>query len=198
MIQSGQNFPLYGFMIRILCLFATLAIGAVPASAAETLRINPLKTRIAFEIDAVGWPTTKGSFREFQGSITVDLKIPQKSTVSFNVKSASVEAGSRSVTGFIKSASMLNTDQFPDIRFRSRSVEKTSESVVRVTGDLTFMGQTRSVSFVVDVDQQQYVQRKLGFSARGTILRSEFGFISGQPLISDSVRLLVSTEADVE
>jgi polyisoprenoid-binding protein YceI len=167
-------------------------------SAAETLRINPQKTRITFEVDAVGWPTTKGAFKAFQGNINVDFKEPAKSAVSFVVQSGSVDAGSSSVTGFIKGESMLNTGTFPEMRFRSSSVEKLSESAVRIAGNMTFMGQTRPVSFQVDVDQRQYAQKQLRFSARGTIRRSEFGFISGQPLIADDVRILVTTEAEAE
>jgi polyisoprenoid-binding protein YceI len=167
-------------------------------SAAETLRINPQKTRITFEVDAIGWPTTKGAFKAFQGNIKVDFREPAKSTVSFVVQSGSVDAGSSSVTGFIKSESMLNTGAFPEMRFRSSTVEKLSESAVRVAGNITFMGQTRPVSFQVDVDQRQYAQKQLRFSARGTIKRSEFGFISGQPLIADDVRILVTTEAEAE
>jgi polyisoprenoid-binding protein YceI len=167
-------------------------------SAAETLRINPQKTRITFEVDAVGWPTTKGAFKFFQGNINVDFKEPAKSAVSFVVQASSVDAGSSSVTGFIKGESMLNTGSFPEMRFRSTSVEKLSESAVRIAGNMTFMGQTRPVSFQVDVDQRQYAQKQLRFSARGTIKRSEFGFISGQPLIADDVRILVTTEAEAE
>jgi polyisoprenoid-binding protein YceI len=84
------------------------------------------------------------------------------------------------------------------MRFRSSSVEKLSESAVRVTGPLTFMGQTRPVSFQVDVDQRQYTRKQLRFTARGTIKRSEFDFISGQPLIADEVRIVVTTEAEAE
>jgi polyisoprenoid-binding protein YceI len=167
-------------------------------SAAETLKINPQKTRITFEVDAVGWPTTKGAFKTFQGNINVDFKEPAKSAVSFVVQASSVDAGSSSVTSFVKSESMLNTGAFPEMRFRSIAVEKLSESAVRVAGNMTFMGQTRPVSFQVDVDQRQYAQKQLRFSARGTIKRSEFGFISGQPLIADTVRILVTTEAEAE
>jgi polyisoprenoid-binding protein YceI len=179
---------------------AALLLMALPhvLSAAETLRINPQKTRITFEVDAIGWPTTKGAFKAFQGNIKVDFREPAKSTVSFVVQSGSVDAGSSSVTGFIKSESMLNTGAFPEMRFRSSTVEKLSESAVRVAGNITFMGQTRPVSFQVDVDQRQYAQKQLRFSARGTIKRSEFGFISGQPLIADDVRILVTTEAEAE
>jgi len=175
-----------------------LAVAPSFAVAAESLRINPQKTRIGFEVDAIGWPTTKGAFKAFQGNIKVDFDDPPKSTVSFIVQAESLDAGAAAVTGFVKSESMLNTAAFPEMRFRSSSVEKLSESAVRVTGPLTFMGQTKAVSFQVDVDQRQYAQKQLRFTARGTIKRSEFGFVSGQPLIADDVRIIVTTEAQAE
>jgi polyisoprenoid-binding protein YceI len=185
-------------VLRRFLALLLMAMAPIPAWSAESLKINPQKTRILFEVDAVGWPTTKGAFKAFQGSVTVDFKEPAKSAVSFVVQSGSVDAGSASVTGFIRSESMLNTGAFPEMRFRSTAVEKLSESAVRVTGNMTFMGQTRPASFQVDVDQRQYAQKQLRFSARGTIKRSDFGFISGQPLISDDVRITVTTEAEAQ
>jgi polyisoprenoid-binding protein YceI len=193
-MQAWLNRTMRG---AVAAAFLLTAFPDIPF-AAETMRINPQKTRITFEVDAIGWPTTKGAFKAFQGNINVDFREPAKSAVTFVVQSGSVDAGSSSVTGFIKSESMLNTGAFPEMRFRSSSVEKLSESAVRVAGNMTFMGQTRPVSFQVDVDQRQYAQKQLRFSARGTIKRSEFGFISGQPLIADDVRILVTTETEAE
>jgi polyisoprenoid-binding protein YceI len=185
-------------ILRFIAYFTLTIAASVQVCAMETLKINPQKTRITFEVDAVGWPTTKGSFKTFQGIITVDFKDPTKSTVSFNVQAASVDSGSASVTSYVKSESMLNTSAFPEMRFRSSSVEKVNENSLLVSGNMTFMGQTRPTRFQVDVDQRQYASKQLRFSARGTIKRSEFGFISGQPLISDDVRIIVTTEGEVE
>jgi polyisoprenoid-binding protein YceI len=172
------------------------ALASSHAHAAESLKINPQKTRITFEVDAVGWPTTKGVFKAFEGDIRVDFKEPSKSLVAFKVQSASLDAGSSSVSSFVKSESMLNVTKYPLMQFRSTTVEKISESAVRVAGAMTFMGETRPVSFMVDVDQRKFASKQFGFTARGTIKRSEFGLISGQPLISDDVRIAVTTEAE--
>ncbi len=183
---------------RFLLALVLISVAPDAPSAAETLKIDPQKTRITFEVDAVGWPTTRGAFKAFLGNINVDFNQPARSAVSFVVQSASVDTGSSSVTSFVKSESMLNTGAFPEMRFRSSSVEKLSETAVRVSGAMTFMGQTRTVSFQVDVNQRSSAQKQLRFSARGTIRRSDFGFISGQPLIADDVRILVTTEAEAE
>ena len=182
----------------ISAALAALVVASSPLGAAESLKINPQKTRITFEVDAIGWPTTKGVFKAFEGDIRVDFKEPAKSLVAFKVQSASLDAGSASVSSFVKSESMLNVAKYPLMQFRSNQVEKLSESAVRVTGAMTFMGETRVLSFVVDVDQRRSAMKQFGFTARGTVKRSEFGLISGQPLISDDVRIAVTTEAEVQ
>jgi polyisoprenoid-binding protein YceI len=181
-----------------LCGVVALGLSAGALTAAESLKINPQKTRITFEVDAVGWTTTKGVFKAFEGDIRVDFKEPGKSLVAFKVQATSLDAGSAAITSFVKSQSMLDVAKFPEMRFRSSTVEKLSESTVRVTGAMTFMGETRPASFLVEVDQRKSVTKQFGFTARGTVKRSEFGLISGQPLISDDVRIAVTTEAEAQ
>lgn len=177
--------------------FAAATVSVGPAQA-QVLRINPDKTRILFEIDAVGWPRTRGMFRKFDGNISINVNDVARSSVTFSVIANSVDVGAAAVTDFVKSPSMLYVQQFPEIRFRSRSVERTGPATVSVTGDMSLMGQTRPAIFNVEVDQARGGGKLLGFVARGTLKRSDFGFISGQPLISDEVRITVTTEAASE
>jgi polyisoprenoid-binding protein YceI len=187
------------YLMRFIpAAMTVMVLASSPVHAAESLKINPQKTRITFEVDAVGWPTTKGVFKAFEGDIRVDFREPSKSLVVFKVQATSLDAGSSAVSNFVKSESMLNVAKYSEMRFRSSTVEKLSENAVRVTGPMTFMGETRPASFLVDVDQRKSSTKQFGFTARGTIKRSEFGLISGQPLISDDVRIAVTTEAEIQ
>jgi polyisoprenoid-binding protein YceI len=177
-------------MALVMC--AGMLLQGLPSLARTATPIDPAKTRISFEIDAVGWPTTRGTFAVFDGTIAVDLDKPAQSAVLFRVNAASVDAGSASITSYVKSESMLNVSKFPAITFRSSGVQKTGERSVKVTGDLNFYGTELPASFDVDVDRQPQ-GKALSFTARGVIKRSEFGFISGQPLISDDVKITVTT-----
>jgi polyisoprenoid-binding protein YceI len=170
---------------------SVLAAGSL-AFARSSVTLDPRRTEIAFSIDAVGWPRTTGQFRAFDGRVTVDFDVPSRSSVAFRVQAASVDAGSAGITNFIRGESMLNTARFPLISFQSTNVARTGERSVQVTGDLSFYGATRPVTFEVDVESLPR-DRTLKFAARGTVRRSDFGFISGQPLISDDVRITVST-----
>ena len=61
---------------------ALLAFGAfarVPASSdsSASWKIDPVRTHIAFTIDAVGYPRTEGLFRRFEGRISIDFDHPE-------------------------------------------------------------------------------------------------------------------------
>jgi polyisoprenoid-binding protein YceI len=185
--------------VRIVC--AILALGVLaqtpsPAAASANWRIDPARTHIAFAIDAVGYPRTHGQFRQFQGRISVDLDHPGKSSVAFHVQSQSVDVGSPSFDDYLRSVAFLDTARFPSIDFVSNSVEKVDDHTVRVTGELTLLGVTRSLS--VDVAVQRETSggsARLAFSAKASIDRLAFGMNSGFPLVSREVELVISSEA---
>src|ERR1700678_2607871 len=92
---------------RIACAIMTLGLLAqVPALAAAPAnwRINPARTHIAFAIDAIGYPRTHGQFHQFSGRISVDFDHPERSSVTFHVKSKSVDVGAQPFYVFFRRA----------------------------------------------------------------------------------------------
>jgi polyisoprenoid-binding protein YceI len=164
--------------------------------AATNWAIDPSRTHIAFAVDAIAYPRTHGEFRKFDGAIAVDFDHPALSRVSFRVEAKSVDVGSASFSEFVRGEALLNAPKFPTIDFASTSVAKIDDRHVRVTGDLTLLGVTHPLS--VDVEVQHRVEgadTRLGFLAKATIDRLEFGMNSGYPVISREVDLVISSEA---
>lgn len=186
-------------MPRIVLLLTLLFLPvSALAQARSNWTIDPAKTRIMFEVPAVGYSNTRGIFRSFDGRISVDFDRPSRSRVEFRVASGSVEMGSSGMTAYVRSPVLFNADKFPNISFRSTAVEKLDERTVRVTGDLMLLGVTRPATFIVEVERRRPgmgAREKLGFIARGTVRRSEFGMDAGVPLIADAVTVTVSSEA---
>lgn len=182
---------------RIVCAALTLVLFAQSqsaASASANWRIDPARTHIAFAIDAVGYPSTHGQFRQFTGRISVDLDHPDRSSVAFHVQSQSVDVGSSSFDDYLRSGAFLDAARFPSIDFVSNSVEKVNDHTVRVTGDLTLLGVTRPLS--VDVAVQRGTDGgRFTFLAKTSINRLEFGMNSGYPLVARDVELAISSEA---
>jgi len=170
--------------------------GARPAAAAQVWRIDEAHTFIGFKIDAVGFPTTRGRFTHYSGRILIDFERPAKSFTSFTVDADSVDLGSKPFNDFVKSPVLLDVAKFPTLSFSSTRVEKLDVRTARVTGDLTMLGVTRPITLTVNVDGDLSARgRVVGFVGVGTIKRSEFGMISGIPIIDDALEITVRTRA---
>lgn len=178
-----------------ILLFSMLAAPIHSAGAAEAWRIDPARTRISFTITSAAWPTTSGSFHRFDGRIALDFDRPSRSSVRFVVQSASVDVGSKGLSDYVRSAVFFDAAKFPTMTFSSTSVQRIDERTARVTGDLTLLGMTHPVTLIVNVDRRARAGAKVGLTARGQIMRSEFGMNAGVPVISDTVDILVMTEA---
>lgn len=174
-------------------LAASAMVPSGPAAAAQW-RIDPAHTEIGFSIDAVGYPRTQGRFNRFDGHIVVDLAHPEKSNVAFHVQADSIDVGSASFSGYLRSPAFLDVDRRPSIDFVSTSVEKLSDHAVRVSGRLTLLGVTKPLSVDVEVTRKAGGAR-LDFAADADIDRLAFGMNSGYPLISRDVNLHISSEA---
>ena len=182
-------------------LSAALAVGVLayaPPSFSSTAKwkIDPARTHIAFAIDAVGYPRTEGQFRRFDGRVSVDFDHPGKSSVAFHVQSQSVDVGSSSFGDYLRSGAFLDAERFPTIDFVSNSVEKVDDHTVRVSGDLTLLGVTKPLTVNVAVRRENGGgPARLGFLAKTSINRLDFGMTSGFPLVSRDVELVISSEA---
>lgn len=97
-----------------------------------------------------------------------------------------------------RNARWLNADEHPTATFVSTSATRTGDNTGTLTGDLTLLGQTNSVTFDVTYNGAGTSRRGnkalLGFDATTTINRSEWGMGAFVPVISDDVRLDFSGE----
>ena len=190
----------WGFRPLLGAALATflLAQAAGPAAAAQRKwRIDPAQTSIGFVVDGVGWPQTKGRFRDFDGKISIDFDHPEASHVSFRVAAKSIDVGSPSFDDYLRTDAFFDAARFPTISFESTHVEKVDGRHARVTGNLTIRGVTRSLTIDVEVEGAGNGGR-VGFRATGTIHRMAFNMNAGFPAISNDVALVVTTQALAE
>jgi polyisoprenoid-binding protein YceI len=90
-------------------------------------------------------------------------------------------------------------DEYPEITFRSTSVERTGDAEYRVTGDLTIKGVTKPVT--VDFDYtgaavDPFGNQRIGLEGTTTINRKEWGVNWNAPLEAGGV--LVSEKVTLE
>ncbi|MEQ1619138.1 MAG: YceI family protein [Terricaulis sp.] len=143
------------------------------------------------------------------GQLNFNAEDPAKSTVTARVAADTVQTEHVGQSNFdreLENSQWLDAATHPSLTFASTRIELTSPNTGRMTGNLSIRGITHPVTFEVTFNQA-YRQHPmgmpialLGFSARGTIMRSEYGMTARLPLatggggVSDEVEILIETE----
>jgi polyisoprenoid-binding protein YceI len=186
-------------MIRRFVLAATLALAAAPAFAA-TYTLDPGHTQVVFTWNHFGYSNPSGQFGKVEGTLEFDAANPTRSSVQVTIPLASVNSNVPKLDEHLQSAEFFDAAKYPEATFRSTRVENgSSKGRLKVTGDLTLHGVTRPVVLDVSVNKVgEHPMRKAqaaGFDATATIKRSEFGITKYVPMVSDDIRLHITSEA---
>jgi polyisoprenoid-binding protein YceI len=181
-------------------LSALLLTGVSAFAQSSTWTIDPNHSQVNFAIKHAEVSTVRGSISGVTGAVVWDEKNPSNSSVQATINATTVTTNNEKRDGHLKSPDFFNVEKFPTLTFKSTAVTGTPGKL-QVVGDLTLAGVTKSVT--LDVDGPTPPQRgqggKLvtGFSATGTLKRSDFNFGSkfGSPMLGDDVKFTIDVEA---
>lgn len=157
-------------------------------------------TSVSWTANHFGFSDVSGKFTDVSGIVIFDEKKPEKSSVEVTIKIAALETGLPKLNTHLKSADFLNADKFPTATFVSKKVTLAGTNKARIDGDLTLLGITKPVSLIAKFNKSGIspVNQKatIGFSATGSIKRSDFGIKYALPGVSDKVDLAIELEAN--
>jgi polyisoprenoid-binding protein YceI len=152
-----------------------------------------------FQISHLGFSTMHGRFDTLSGTIKYDDAEPTNSQVSVTIKASSINTNMAKRDAHLKSPDFFNVEEFSDITFVSTKLVKMGEKTAKMTGNLTMMGVTRSITLdttLINIGANPFSKAPTAaWSARGTIKRSDFGSKYGAPAIGDEVTLIIDIEA---
>jgi len=186
-------------MIRRIALASALALAA-PAAFAATYTLDPGHTQVVFSWNHFGYSNPTAQFGKIDGTLEFDAANPTKSSVKVTIPLASVNSNVDKLNEHLGSPDFFDAAKFPDAVFKSTKVEKgASESQLKVTGDLTLHGVTKPVVLDVTINKVgEHPMRKApaaGFDATTTLKRTEFGVGKYAPMVSDDIRIHITSEA---
>ncbi len=182
-------------------LFVATAAGALtPAFAAPvSYKIDPAHTAVAFVVNHIGFSNVIGRFNTVGGDISFDKDAVEKSTVTVTIDSTSIDTNHAKRDEHLRSPDFFNAKEFPKLTFKSTKIEKTGDKTGKLHGDLTMLGVTKPVvldiTFNKDGVSPASKLETAGFSARGTVKRTDFGMKYGAPAVGDDIQLLIEIEA---
>ena len=183
-------------------LAAAVLFTATSAFAqSSTWTIDKNHTQVDFQIRHAAVSNVRGSLSNVTGTVVWDEKDLSKASVNAIIDTTTVSTNNEARDKHLKSPDFFNVEKFPTMTFKSTSVTRDSGKL-KVIGDLTIAGVTKSVTLDVDGPTAPVKGMRgglvTGFSASGVIKRSDFGFGAkySEPILGDEVKFTIDVEAD--
>jgi polyisoprenoid-binding protein YceI len=183
----------------VLVVLAAICPLAGVAAKTESFQLDPVHTRVAFQVSHAGFSSPIGTFSRTTGALDFDEKDWSSAHLDVSIPLASLELGDAKWQEKILDSTFFDAKKFPQAHFVSTRVESTGEHSAKVTGDLTMHGVTRPVTLNVTLNALKRhpltFKRTAGFSATATLSRKDFGITAWKSVVGDEVRLIIEAEA---
>lgn len=184
---------------RLLGLLLLVAAG--PASAKlEHFKISPVHTRVAFQVSHDGFSNPIASFSQVVGDLDFDPDDTSTAHVDVRIPIATLDLGDEKWQGKILDATFFDARKFPEAHFVSTKVSKTGDTGYAIEGRLSLHGVDHPVTLQATFNALKRhpltLRRTIGFSATGTLKRSDFGMDSWLRLVGDEVHVIIEVEAE--
>jgi polyisoprenoid-binding protein YceI len=195
----GQSLARLGITVALAAAFS------LPAPAAtSSWNIDPAHSSAQFSVRHLAISTVRGAFSTVKGSVSFDDKDVTKSTIDVTIDVDSVDTRQPDRDKDLRSDKFFDVANYPNITFKSNKVEQVSPGKLKVTGDLTIRGTTKSV--VLDVDgptapvKDPWGNQRAAASATTKINRQDYGvkwnakLDNGGMVVGDDVNIIIDVE----
>jgi polyisoprenoid-binding protein YceI len=188
-------------------LMALAALTLAPVSAlaqAPTWQADVAHTQIGFAVRHMMVTTVKGEFGKYTVAVKGDPRKPAGATIAVTIDVASVDSRNAKRDAHLRSPDFFDVAKYPTITFVSKQVARAGKGGLKVTGDLTIKGKTKTIVLavknLVGPVKDPWGKERLGFSATATIDRRDFGLTwnkvlaSGGVLVSHDVTITIEAQ----
>lgn len=188
----------------LLFFGALLSAPLLTANAADTYKMDPVHSSISFKVRHF-FSYVNGSFKKFEGTITLDPDHPEKSAVNATIDVSSIDTRNDNRDNDLRSADFFDAAKYPTITFKSRSVKQTGADSADVIGDLSMHGVTKEITLHV-----KFLGKGKGMGGKPIsgwqvttepLKRSEYGLtwskvVEGTAAVGEEVTITIDIEAD--
>jgi polyisoprenoid-binding protein YceI len=166
--------------------------------------VDSAHSSIDFSIKHMMISKVKGSFHNFEAHIEADPGDLTTANLQFSVDLASIDTRNTDRDAHLRSADFFDVEQNPAMTFQSTKIISKGEDEYEVMGDFTLHKVTRAEKFSVTFEgagKDPWGNDKVGFSALGSIKRSDYGLTynavleTGGVLIGDEIKVFIEIQA---
>lgn len=160
-------------------------------------KIDNAHSSMVFAVSHFGLSFCYGRFNEIDGSFRLEGGEPTKDGFTFVIKAASIDTNNADRDKHLRSPDFFNTDEFPEIKFKTKKFTKNDDGTYKVVGDLTMLGKTQSLELpirVVGIGNGPFGKTRAGYFTKFTLKRSDFGMDRMLGQIGDNISITFSFE----
>ena len=169
-------------------------------------RLDPSHASLVFRVNHMGFSHFTSQFRQFDATLMLDAKHPERSSVTATIDPPSIEIVDPTLAVDIQGPQWFDSAKFPQMTFRSTKVALTGANTAQIDGELSLHGVTLPVSWDATFNggygSNPFDPKgaRVGFSAHGVLKRSAFGMSYGIPApgtsmgVSDDVDFTIEAE----
>ena len=166
-------------------------------------QLDPYHTQVEFSAKHLGMMTVRGYFDELSAVADIDPDHPEAASVEVTISTASIRTNNGIRDNDIRSSNFLEVDKYPEITFKSTSVEPSGGDHFKLTGDLTIKETTHPV--VLDVvrygefNDPGMMGHRIAYGATAKINRKDFGLsfsmmLDGRLVVSEDIQITIEGE----
>lgn len=150
---------------------------------------------ISFTYDHLGYSKPVLRWGSFDAEVALDAEDPAQSTVNVKIDAAEIDSGVDVFNDHLRARNFFDVENYPEITFESTSVDLDAGTL---NGNLTIKDNTKPVTLNVTLNKagEHFITKKpaFGISAKGRVMRSDFGVGAYAPNVSDWVDLTIEIE----
>jgi polyisoprenoid-binding protein YceI len=166
-------------------------------------QLDPYHTQVEFSAKHLGMMTVRGYFDELSATADIDPEHPETASVEVTISTASIRTNNGVRDNDLRSSNFLEVEKYPEIKFKSTSVESSGDDHYKLTGDLTIKETTRPV--VLDVvkygefNDPGMMGHRIAYGATTKINRKDFGVslsmvLDGRIVVSEDIQISIEGE----
>lgn len=188
------------YLSRIAVGAGMAALLSWPAFAGTTtFQIDPRHSSAQFAVTHLMISTVRGQFHQVNGTVIFDDADPSRSSVNITIDATTVDTQEPDRDKDLKSPNFFDVAKYPAMTFKSTKVESAGPGKLKITGDLTIHGVTKSVVLNVTAPKpaikDPWGLQRTAVTGTTKINRQDFGITYNKTL--DSGGVMVSNDVDI-
>lgn len=184
-------------MFKRIALALVLVLASMGVTRAAEWTVDAPHSSVQFKVSHLVISKVVGSFKTFSATLNFDTDNLAAGSVEMAIDVSSIDTDNGDRDQHLKSADFFETENFPQMTFKSTKVSAGKGSEFQLTGDLTIKGVTNEVTFdcVFNGATDFMGTTKSGFTAEATIDRQSFGLTWSRAL--ETGGLVVGNDVDI-